>query len=109
VTSVRNWLSSNVVGNEDFSVADIMSSEYDLKYASKNFKFALVPKVSSELVAVDISEFIAHDENSYNQWISAISTVINAYSELASSPSLEQTMRMGSADVETVVQAANFN
>ena len=88
-----------VVGNEDFALKDIMSSEYDLKFASKNFKFALVPKVShhhhlyyslahslthsltlsqvsSELVAVDNTELLAHDEVSYNQWISALSTVI---------------------------------
>ena len=76
MTSLRNWVSSQALGNEDFSVSDILSSDYDLKYASKNFKFALVPKVSSELVAVDISEFIAHDETAYNQWITAISAVI---------------------------------
>jgi len=46
VTSVRNTFSAAIVGNEDFSMSDLMSSEHDLKYAAKNFKFALVPKVS---------------------------------------------------------------
>lgn len=45
VTSLRNVLKSAVWGNEDFTVADLMSSEYDLQYASKNFRFALMPKV----------------------------------------------------------------
>jgi hypothetical protein len=76
VTSVRNAVASAVMGNEDFSIADLLSSEYDLKYAAKHFKFALVPKVSSELVAMDMSELLAHDEKSYSQWILAITTVI---------------------------------
>lgn len=46
VTAVRNVLKSALVGNEDFAMGDLLSSEYDLKYAAKNFKFALVPKVT---------------------------------------------------------------
>lgn len=45
VTSVRNAISSTVVGSEDFSISDIMASKHDLKFAAKNFKFALIPKV----------------------------------------------------------------
>lgn len=107
VTSLRNTLKSAVLGNEDFYVADIMASEHDLVYASKNYKFALLPKVSSELVATEITELLAHDEKSYKQWIRALSTVCDAYDEIAASPSIEHTMKAGTSDVETVVQAAN--
>jgi hypothetical protein len=34
---------------------------------------------------------------------------ISAFDEIAASPSLEQTIRVGTADVELVVQAANNN
>lgn len=107
VTSLRNTLKSAILGNEDFYVSDIMSSEFDLVYASKNFKYALLPKVSSELVATEITELLAHDEKSYKLWVRALSTVCDAYDEIAASPSIEHTMRAGTSDVETVVQAAN--
>lgn len=35
------------------------------------------------------------------------SFVYSAFDEIAASPSLEQTIRVGTADVELVVQAAN--
>ena len=97
-----------VFGNEDFYVADIMKSDYDLIYASKNYKYALIPRVSSELVASEITELLAHDEKSYKQWIRVLSTICDAYDEIASSPTIEHTMRAGTSDVETVVQAANI-
>lgn len=100
-------MKSAVLGNEDFSMADMLSPEYDLQYASRNFKFGLVPKVSSELVASVVHEFLAHDEKSYKMWTQSLLTVVKAYDEIAASPSVEQTIRTGSADVELVVQAAN--
>ena len=111
VTAVGNVVKSALVGSEDFTVGDLLKyqKKYDLKYASKHFKFALIPKVSSELVVSEIHEFMAHDEDSFNAWTSAFSTVINAYKAIANSPSVEDTMRTGVADVETVVQAANNN
>ena len=66
VTSVRNWISSNVVGNEDFRMGDILSSEYDLKYASKNFKFALVPKVSIILFDFEFLNLIITEIDHFN-------------------------------------------
>ena len=46
VISLRNTLSSSFNGPQDFHITELMTSEYDLKYASKNLKFALVPKVT---------------------------------------------------------------
>lgn len=33
------------MGNEDFAMSDLLTSQYDLQYASRNFKFGLIPKV----------------------------------------------------------------
>ncbi len=44
--SLSSTMKSAMIGNEDFSMSDAMTSEHDLQYASKNFKFGLVPKVS---------------------------------------------------------------
>jgi hypothetical protein len=107
VTSLTTAMKSVVMGNEDFSVNDLMRSEYDLQFASRNFKFGLVPKVSSELVSSVVHEFLAHDEKSYKLWTSSLQQVVSAYDEIAAIPSVEQTIKIGSADVEMVVQAAN--
>jgi hypothetical protein len=111
VTALGNLAKSALVGSEDFTISDLMKyqKKYDLKYASKNFKFALIPKVSSELVVSEVHEFLAQDEESFIAWTSAFNTVINAYKAIANAPSVEDTMRTGIADVETVVQAANNN
>jgi hypothetical protein len=95
------------MGNEDFAMSDLLTSEYDLQYASRNFKFGLVPKVASELVSTTVHEFLAHDEKAYRLWTESLGTVVKAFDEIASNPSLEHTIRVGTADVELVVQAAN--
>ncbi len=69
-------MKSSLMGNEDFSMKDLMTSEYDLQYASRNFKFGLVPKVSSELVATHTHEFLAHDDKTYQLWTEALGTVV---------------------------------
>jgi hypothetical protein len=45
--SLARAMKSRMIGSEDFSMSDAMTSEHDLQYASKNFKFGLVPKVSA--------------------------------------------------------------
>eukprot|EP01035_Chromulina_nebulosa_P021236 gene21236-27515_t len=107
VISLRSVLTSTIVGNDEFTISDIMSSDYDLKYASKNYRFALIPKVASELTLQTVIELVAHDEKAYNQWIAALRTVIEAYDILAENPTVEQTMRVGTSSVDTVVLAAN--
>eukprot|EP01034_Spumella_vulgaris_P021982 gene21982-28069_t len=101
--------SAMIGGGEDFSVSDAMTSEHDLQYAAKNFKFGLVPKVSSELTATVCFELLAHDEKTYKLWTSALTTVINAYSRIAEMPSIHDIIKTGTADVPTVVNAANSN
>eukprot|EP01035_Chromulina_nebulosa_P020426 gene20426-26506_t len=107
VSSLRRVLTSTLVGNDEFTLSDIMSSDYDLKYASKNYRFALIPKVVSELSLHSITELMAQDEEAYNLWTSALRTVIEAYHIIAKNPSVEQTMRVGTSSVNTVVLAVN--
>lgn len=109
VTSLTSTMKRGVMGNEDFAMSDLLSSKADLQFASRNFKFGLIPKVSSELMASTNYEFLAHDERTYKQWIHALTTVIKAYDEIAQLPSIEQTIRVGTSDVEMVVQAANIH
>jgi hypothetical protein len=106
VTSINNSLKSSILGNEDFSVKDLLLSRYDLPQAAKHFKFALIPKISSELATADMVELLAHDEKTYKHWIRIISKVINGY-QGQGKLSVEQTIRSGTLEVETVVRAAN--
>jgi hypothetical protein len=76
VTSLTTAFKSSMMGNEDFSMKDLLSSEFDLQYASRNFKFGLVPKVSSELMASTVHEFLAHDDKTYKSWTQALATVV---------------------------------
>eukprot|EP01033_Poteriospumella_lacustris_P007219 gene7219-5195_t len=107
VTSLTTAMKSAMMGNEDFAMSDLLTSEFDLQFASRNFKFGLVPKVSSELMSSVVHEFLAHDEKSYKLWTQSLGQVVAAYDEIAAIPSVEQTIKIGSADVEMVVQAAN--
>lgn len=123
---MRNALTSTFVGSDDFSMQDMMTSEYDLKAAAKKFKFALIPKLQSELTVNDPVEMLAHDEVSYNQWIEALKTVtlyvlvlyfpvitiifqclFRAYDSISSAAEAERNIRSGALDVETIVLAAN--
>lgn len=45
--SFKQGMRSAVLGQSDFSAGELIRSSYDLKEASKKYKFALVPKVSS--------------------------------------------------------------
>lgn len=95
------------MGNDDFGMKDLVASRHDLIYASRNFKFGLVPKVSSELIATPTNEFLAHDDKLYKLWTESLSTVVDAFDEIAANPSVEHTIRLGTSNVELVVQAAN--
>lgn len=107
MTGIGTSMMSAFVGSEEFALSDLMGSNYDLINASRNYKFGLVPKVISELSATTTHEFLAQEETSYRMWVEAFNSVVAAFDEIAASPSLEQTIRVGTADVELVVQAAN--
>lgn len=107
VTSIQNSLKSAVLGNGDFTMQDLVSSGYDLPHAAKHFKFALIPKVSSELATSDLVELLGHDERSYKHWIRAFTTIIRSYGGRGNL-SVEHTIRSGATEVETVVRAANI-
>jgi hypothetical protein len=50
---------------------------------------------------------LAIDDKHYKFWTETLSSVVKAYDTIAAMPNIEQTIRVGSADVEMVVQAAN--
>lgn len=76
VTSLTTAMKSAMMGNEDFAMSDLLTSEFDLQFASRNFKFGLVPKVSSELMSSVVHEFLAHDEKSYKLWTQSLGQVV---------------------------------
>jgi hypothetical protein len=47
VTSLGGGIKGRIMGNEDFAMSDLLTSAHDLQYASRNFKFGLIPKVRS--------------------------------------------------------------
>ena len=45
VSSLGGGIKSRIMGNEDFAMSDLLTSQHDLQYASRNYKFGLIPKV----------------------------------------------------------------
>lgn len=76
VISLGSSVKSAVLGSDsEFTMADLFTSKQDLKVAARNFKFGLIPKVSSELTTSITYEFLAQDERHYKLWMQALSTV----------------------------------
>ena len=107
ITSLRSAVKSVVLGNKDFGVKEILRSDADLAYASANFKFALVPKMSSELYAMETIEFLAHEEQLHNYWTKCLSTVLDAAGVVEKNATVHDTVTTGANMVEFIVRAAN--
>lgn len=45
MSSLGGGIKSRIMGNEDFAMSDLLTSQHDLQYASRNYKFGLIPKV----------------------------------------------------------------
>ena len=91
----------------DFSFAETIISSYDLKMASKKYKFNLVPKVASELDVVGTVELMSTDEEAYRLWTKTIAKIIKAQEDilrLTSDGAKSKSANLSS--VELVVEAA---
>jgi hypothetical protein len=109
VTSISSVVKASMMGDHsrDFALTDLMASTYDLPYAAKHYRFALVPKISSELQAIDSVEMLGQDELMYNEWTNAFRTVLTGFDEDPTS-TVEGTLRAGANQVEVLVKAANY-
>ena len=109
VTSIHGVMMSAMTGNDDFSMKDVaVKRETSLQHCSKHFKFALMPRISSELSASETIEVMAHNERAHKMWMRVLRAVTESKESVGYKSSVvEQTMRNGTTDVEAVVQAAN--
>lgn len=109
ITSGIKSIRKRVLGQGEFSLIQLMSSEYDLKTAINMFRFVLLSEAVSELVHIDPIELMANDESQYNLWVSAISNIIKGYKYLNYiNQSDEENTLSGNASLENVVKAANI-
>lgn len=104
IATTTGALRSVLTGTADFSFADSLAADFDVNIALKKYKFALMPKVVSELHFVESFEFVAEDETAFTQWINVLSSSISAVQD---SDDLAIKMK-GTTDVEVAVQAANL-
>jgi hypothetical protein len=72
-------LSSVLLGQSDVSLKEMVTSDHDLATAIKKYKFALLPKVQSELDALVPVLLMGADEAGYRQWTQRIGTYIYIY------------------------------
>jgi len=109
VTSIRAALRRQVLGNAEFELLDNYSSRhnFDKNHALKSFRFALVPKVATELTSQETLELLTETEQEYNTWTATIFQVLEVFDE-EGNPTVESTLRTGTKDLETAVRAANY-
>ena len=96
----------NVHGQTDFTLTDRMRSPYNLREASEKFKFALLPKVSSELSPLPNIIVMATDEEAFEQWLKTFAKVSGAYEELCRRNG-GRDASIGAHHVESMVEAAS--
>lgn len=105
----REGIRGSMLGQSDFSAAQLIASSYNLKEASRKYKFALLPKVLSELAALETLELMATDQESYQAWTRSFEKVIKAQEEMRDNEVLMATSTSRVVTkVEAVVQAANL-
>lgn len=76
MTSGMMTLRSLVSGQGEIGFLELATSEYDLKEAVKKYRFALLPKVFSELTPLPSAEFMAGNAEEYRLWTKALQRVI---------------------------------
>jgi hypothetical protein len=109
VTSIRAALRRQVLGNAEFEMMDNLSSKhtFDKNYALKYHRFALVPKVATELTTQETLELLTETEQEYKTWTSTLYQVLLVF-DMEGNPTVENTLRTGTKDLETAVRAANY-
>ena len=109
VTSIRAALRRQVLGNAEFEILDNYSSKhsFDKNYALKHHRFALLPKVATELTTQETLELLTETENEYNTWTTTFYQVLKVF-DLEGNPTVEATLRTGTKDLESAVRAANY-
>lgn len=63
-TSISKALRGATTGQDEFSLAQLLASEYDLKLAVQKFRFALCPKVVSDFILLLLNCF-----RSFQNWL----------------------------------------
>ncbi len=79
----------------------------ELKNASRNYRFGLIPTITSELKTSTVLELMAGDAEAYREWVSVLRAVTGAYRHLEALPSISETIRTGHTGVEGIISAAN--
>lgn len=99
-------------GGRDFALADLMASSTDLVFAAKYYRFALMPKLTSELETAEPVELLGDCEVAFQGWVHALRTVISGCEEAeefglsqGGAVTVEETLK--DYNVATVVKAAN--
>ena len=105
MTSIRSVLKKSVFGEDDFEWNDLIKNNKELKKAAMNCKFALLPKVQTELLSQEILEFIAPPTD-YTDWMRWLRAALMAFDE-EGRPTVEQSVRKGTTDLFTAVRTAN--
>ena len=107
-TSIRSAMRKQFLGNAEIKMTDLVGSTFDHKNALKNFRFALLPRVETEMTSQERLELMNEDEKTFRSWVNTIYQVQQALDDEGNAGNaVEKTLRTGVKDLETAVKAAN--
>lgn len=80
--SATGTIRGAVLGSDELTFMDNLQADFNVKFATSNLKFSLIPKVSNEMEATEILHFMTEDDVSYTQWLTMLNSVVTVYRDI---------------------------
>jgi len=112
--SLRKTLVGSALGSTDFDLGRSMLYHFDRDYSLRYLRFALEPKIQTELRYQETLEFLCESDLLFTNWVTTLQKLFGvtrmeekqeAYT--VGNPTVEYTVRTGVTDVQTAIRAAN--
>ena len=94
------------LGQDEFSMFDVKSSDYDLNLAVKKYRFVLLPRTVSEINPLETVELMCGDQKEYEKWTNTLSNSIKFQNKIVGTSATDGTL--STHDVESMIVSANI-
>lgn len=95
-----------VLGQEEFGMVSLKSSEYDLQVAVKKYRFVLMPCTVSEINPLEFVELMCGNQKEYEEWTKTFQRSIKFQSKIVGTSATDGTLSAN--DIETMIITANI-
>ena len=110
--SLRKTLVGSALGSTDFDLGGTMLHKFDREHSLRYLRFALEPKIQTELKYQETLEFLCERDYLFTNWVTTIQKLLDVVrleetGHKFLDPTVEYTVRNGVTDVQTAIRAAN--